>query len=64
MLFRSLRLAELRLTLGEAELQTPAALRAAAATARELQLPQAAEDLEQLAQLGERTMQGRQEQRR
>ena len=61
---RALRLAELRLTLGEAELQTPAALRAAAATARELQLPQAAEDLEQLAQLGERTMQGRQEQRR
>ena len=60
---RALQLAELRLTLGEAELKNPGALRAAGAAARELGLPAAADDLEQLAQRGEQAMRNDQERR-
>jgi len=60
---RALQLAELRLTLGEAELKNPGALRAAGVAARELGLTAAADDLEQLAQRGEQAMRNGQERR-
>ena len=60
---RALQLAELRLTLGEAELKNPGALRAAGVAARELGLRAAADDLEQLAQRGEQAMRNGQERR-
>lgn len=61
LLQRALQLAELRLTLGEAELKNPGALRAASESARALGLAAAAEDLEQLAQAGERAVRSGQE---
>lgn len=53
---RALQLAELRLTLGEAELKNAGALRASSQAASGLGLKAAAYDLEQLAQVGERSM--------
>jgi predicted Zn-dependent protease len=61
---RALQLAELRLTLGEAELKNPGALRAASQSALALGLTAAAEDLEQLAQAGERALRSGQERQR
>jgi predicted Zn-dependent protease len=61
---RALQLAELRLTLGEAELKNPGALRAASQAASGLGLKAAAYDLEQLALVGERSMRGGEERQR
>ncbi|MFN6152095.1 MAG: hypothetical protein ACK5BP_19235 [Planctomyces sp.] len=61
---RALQLAELRLTLVEAELKNPGALRAASQSALALGLTAAAEDLEQLAPAGERALRSGQERQR